>query len=94
MYVRLQRYRITEGGYMIADILREHLETVTKPIKCTVGNWIDDQEPEVNELLLGLAAIDVNVSALFRSLEQEVPFRLTTFKIHMKGNCTCPKLLS
>jgi hypothetical protein len=76
---------------MIADILREHLEIVTKPMKCTVGNWLETQEPEVSKLLEHLASIDVNVSALFKNLEAEVPFRLTTFKTHMKGHCICPK---
>jgi hypothetical protein len=78
---------------MITDILKEHLSGVRTVSKCTTGKWLETQEPEVVEMLSELSKRPTtNVSALFRDLEPlEVPFRLTTFKLHMKGNCQCPK---
>lgn len=78
---------------MIADVLREHLDGTRQSIKCTVGKWLEAQEKEVVELLSILASRPTtNVSSLFRDLqESNIPFKLTTFKLHMKGNCACPK---
>ena len=78
---------------MIADVLQEHLEGVKKQSKCLVGKWLDTQDETVNSLFSQLLQKpDLNISGLYRDLRSsEVNFQLTTFKSHMRGNCTCPK---
>jgi hypothetical protein len=78
---------------MIADILQEHLEGKPKHSKCLVGKWLDEQDEKVNALFDQLKAKpNINLAGLYRDLRSsEILFQLTTFKTHMKGNCTCPK---
>jgi hypothetical protein len=78
---------------MIADILQEHLDGKPKYSKCLVGKWLETQDDKVNTLFEQLKAKpSINVAGLYRDLRSlELSFQLTTFKAHMKGNCTCPK---
>jgi len=78
---------------VITDILKEHLNGLRAVSKCTTGKWLDTQEPEVIQMFDELAKRPTtNIAALFRDIEPlDLPFRLTTFKLHMKGNCQCPK---
>lgn len=77
---------------MIVDVLREHLEGINKPSQCTMGKWLGTQESEVQDLFAQLALKpNLNAMALYRSLEETLPFKSTTFKLHIKGTCPCPK---
>lgn len=77
---------------MIADVLRDHLNGVNQNTKCSMGKWLDEQGSDVQELFTQLASkSSLNTMALYRSLADTLPFKSTTFKLHMKGNCTCPK---
>jgi hypothetical protein len=77
---------------MIADVLREHLEGVSKPAKCSMGKWLETQEPEVQDLFAQVVLKpNLNAMALYRSIQDTLPFKSTTFKIHIKGTCPCPK---
>lgn len=78
---------------MIADVLREHLQMANTPSKCMMGKWMTEQSEDVQDLFAQLASKPtLNVMALYHSLEAELPFRFTTFKLHLKGKCTCPKV--
>lgn len=77
---------------MIADVLKAHLHMANTPSKCMMGKWMTEQSDEVKELFVQIGnKPNFNVMALFQSLEEELPFRFTTFKLHLKGKCTCPK---
>jgi hypothetical protein len=78
---------------MIADVLREHLEELSRPAKCSMGKWLDTQEEEIQALFEQISRKPtINSMALYKSLETVLPFKLTTFKLHIKGNCPCPKV--
>jgi len=77
---------------MIADVLREHLDESSKPSKCSMGKWLDTQEEDIQALFEQIMLKPtINSMALYRSLETVLPFKSTTFKLHIKGNCPCPK---
>jgi hypothetical protein len=77
---------------MIADVLRGHLNGFLQPTKCSMGKWLEEQDAEVQTLFEQLAVKpSLNTMALYRSLAETLPFKSTTFKLHIKGNCTCPK---
>jgi len=78
---------------MLADVLRDHLEGISKPSKCLVGKWLSDQDAEVQDLFAQLMRKpDLNAMALFRNLDGAVPFKSTTFKLHIRETCSCPKV--
>ena len=77
---------------MIADILREHLDSTTFSRKCKMGIWLEGQDADVVSLFNEVATrSQVNISAIYQSLATDLPFKSTTFKLHIKGTCTCPK---
>jgi hypothetical protein len=77
---------------MIADVLREHLESSTFSRKCKMGLWLEEQDSDVVSLFNEIASRpQVNITAIYHSLVNDLPFKSTTFKLHIKGTCTCPK---
>lgn len=77
---------------MIADVLREHLDGTTVSQKCKMGVWLETQEDNVIDLFNEVAKnSSINISAIYHSLSNDLPFKATTFKLHIKGTCTCPK---
>ena len=73
------------------DILNKHLEKA--PFKCVVATWISSLETLEKEAfeLLSKNSSNINVSALYAELylQQKLPFKVTLFRSHMKGYCTC-----
>ena len=61
--------------------------------RCTVGRWEDSQEPEDKTQLEVIKSIKqrVSLASLYKDLQDEVelPFKLTAFRAHMGGYCTC-----
>jgi hypothetical protein len=77
---------------MLADILTEHLNG--KVSKCLFGKWLKEQDEQVQDLFAQLVKKDkLNIASLWRDLisTTELPFKSTTFKSHMRGECSCPK---
>lgn len=75
---------------MILDILEEQL--VPRKAKCSVGKWVDTLNPEEQQVLEKIKATGVyNLSELYRKLDErtELPYKMTSFKSHMRGVCTC-----
>jgi hypothetical protein len=77
---------------VLDDILIQHLQQTTS--KCVFGAWLDSQPEKSKELFVQLMAKkDLNVSSLYISLTKlgDLPFKSTTFKAHVRGDCKCPK---
>ena len=85
---------------MFKDLVEEYL--TTNRVGCVVSRWItalSDEDRGVFEKLLAVTrdnnkAVDIKAfyAALVRKAEAEklsVPFKLTAFRSHMRGYCTC-----
>ena len=73
------------------DILTKHLNA--KPFGCVVQRWISSLSVKEQEVF---AEIKVNnkkivIADLFTELNQqdELSFKLTAFRSHLRGYCTC-----
>jgi hypothetical protein len=77
---------------MLSDILRQTLDAPAR--KCVVGQWVEEQSKEDQELLKQVfASPRLVMSTLHAKLtESGVTFGVTIFKSHIKGTCTCPKV--
>jgi hypothetical protein len=76
---------------MLADLLLQHLNDA-KP-QCMFGKWLVEQEDEIQDLFNQLMKKEKkNISAIWSDLNSTgVPFKASTFKTHMRGDCSCPK---
>jgi hypothetical protein len=80
---------------MLKDILQEHIKP--QAFSCAVQKWIDTQEGSVQEDFKTLKTMitensrAVNTAKLLSNIEAQttVPFKLTAFRSHMRGYCTC-----
>jgi hypothetical protein len=75
---------------MLLDIIENHSKLLSS--KCSVGKWTDTLEQKEQEALNTLINNSkLNASSLFAAIEQQVklPFKLTTFRSHMRGYCSC-----
>ena len=78
---------------MLSDILRQTLDAPAR--KCVVGQWVDKQSKEDQELLQKVFGSQrLVMSTLHAKLTESggVTFGVTIFKSHIKGSCTCPKI--
>lgn len=76
------------------DILQKHLERQPVGEGCVVSNWINDLPTEEQELMNTLKETkSVVVAALYKDLRStdNIPFKLTAFRSHMRGYCSCPR---
>jgi hypothetical protein len=78
---------------MLINALNGYLEGKIPTALCLVGKWLEEQEADVKEVFYQLYEREsINFSALYRAIEEsELPFKFTTFKVHMKGQCQCPR---
>lgn len=79
---------------MIIDIIESHLNPSQEAFSCIVGKWestLTEEEQQGLETLKALPTL--NTSSLYRSLNsrEELPFKPTSFKSHMRGYCPCQK---
>ena len=76
------------------DILEKHLAFVGSKT-CVVGRWIFALKPEEQTAFKKImeAPDTVNLAILFTDLNKntELPFKLTAFRSHIRGYCTCQK---
>ena len=74
-------------------ILNKHLED--KPSSCVVNTWIKSLKSEEQEAftLLQKNKEKLQCAILYKDLSFEIdlPFKLTAFRSHMRGYCTCQK---
>lgn len=80
---------------MIADVIERHLSGQRKLKKCYMGKWLETQDSTIKELLDKVQDNpNVSISGLYREMDaaEELPFKLSTFKLHMKGECPCRKV--
>lgn len=72
------------------DVLNKHL-TAT-PAVCVVEQWVLSLEKEERAAFIELRNNNkVVVASLYKDLnkETELPFKLTAFRSHLRGYCTC-----
>ena len=72
------------------DVLNKHL--TTKPVICVVSQWISELPQEEQDAFIELRNNNkVVVASLYKDLnkETELPFKLTAFRSHLRGYCTC-----
>lgn len=80
---------------MFKELIAEQLEI--KKFNCTVAKWINTLDAEDKDAFLQLKdaltkdSKYINVASLYASLSSKthVPFKLTAFRSHMQGYCTC-----
>jgi hypothetical protein len=74
----------------VLDVLNKHLTTI--PVICVVGQWIGELSQEEQDAFIELGNNDkVIVASLYKDLQKEIelPFKLTAFRSHLRGYCTC-----
>lgn len=72
-------------------VLEKHLNLTLKS-ECIVAKWITTLPEEEQHLFEKIRENkDVSVASLFNELSKEVelPFKLTAFRGHLRGYCTC-----
>lgn len=75
---------------MLLEIIEDYAKTASS--KCSVGKWVDTLEKEEQDALNSLINSEsLNATSLFLAIEKQVklPFKVTTFRSHMRGYCTC-----
>lgn len=77
------------------DVLNKHLELASAATRCSIGEWIDNLDENTKEVFHKIEERkDVVIASLYDDLIEsgvELPGKLTTFRSHMKGYCTCQK---
>jgi hypothetical protein len=60
---------------------------------CVVGVWVKSQDPEFQEVMAGLQkSANLNLTELlnlFKKHNPDLPFKRTSFVMHMRGQCLC-----
>jgi hypothetical protein len=73
------------------DVLSKHLSD--EVAGCTVSKWIDGLPNEEREAFAAVKEKNatIKLASLFSDLnaESKLPFKLTAFRSHMRGYCTC-----
>ena len=80
---------------MFKELIAEQLET--KKFNCTVSKWIHTLDAEDKDAFLQLKdalskdSKHINIASLYTALSSKtsIPFKLTAFRSHMQGYCTC-----
>lgn len=80
---------------MFKELIAEQLGA--SRYNCTVSRWIETLDEEDKNAFVQLKTElsknnrYVNIASLFQSLSHKtsVPFKLTAFRSHMQGYCTC-----
>ena len=80
---------------MFKDLIAEQLET--KKFNCLVAKWINTLDKDDKDAFLELREAltkdskYINVASLYAALSSKTttPFKLTAFRSHMQGYCTC-----
>lgn len=81
---------------MFKELIAEHMEQKTIN-RCSVSKWIETLDEEDKDAFIQLRSIVIkdskyiNTASLFDTLlkKTSLPFKLTAFRSHMRGYCTC-----
>lgn len=76
---------------MLDTVLEEYLNKPDK-VKCLVGKWVLGKDAEFQELFRKIENHpNLNLTELYKdmSAEEELPFKITLFRSHMRGDCAC-----
>lgn len=81
----------------IREVLSTHLEP--KPAECVVQKWQNSQPFSNREMLNKIRALNMDedkkkhtdIAELYKALTSEtaLPFKVTSFRSHMRGYCVC-----
>lgn len=75
------------------DVLEKHLNA--GPTKCVVERWLDSlSAPEKTAFTkIKENSETIDLASLYKDLTSTVtlPFKLTAFRSHLRGYCTCQK---
>jgi hypothetical protein len=78
---------------MLVDVLTKHLSSARQG--CVVNGWLSGLTKEEREAFEKIKeqSTSINVVILYKDLSEnaELPFKLTAFRSHLRGYCTCPK---
>ena len=85
--------RRDETGDYVLDVLKKHIETASD--KCSVSDWVSKlptEEQKAFDDIQGCSE-NINITGLYKDLNstEQLPFKLTAFRSHLRGYCTCPK---
>jgi hypothetical protein len=73
------------------EVLSKHLST--EVFGCVVARWIEDLPAEEREAFAAVKEKNaaIKIASLYSDLNEEskLPFKLTAFRSHMRGYCTC-----
>lgn len=73
------------------DVLNKHLTAA--PTICVVAQWVSELKEDEQSAFVALRSNNnkVVVASLYKDLneETELPFKLTAFRSHLRGYCTC-----
>ena len=76
------------------DVLEKHLNGGDASV-CIVARWIDGLKEEEKQAFLRIKenSQTIHVASLFADLNKStsLPFKLTAFRSHLRGYCTCQK---
>ena len=77
------------------EVLTKHLEPSTQETYCVVHNWITSLSSEEQEVFKKIEENNktINIAHLYSDLNRQarLPFKLTAFRSHLRGYCTCQK---
>lgn len=81
------------NGNDLLSVLNKHLGDAVEG--CVVGKWLltlSEDEQKAFKLIKEKNAL-LSLTSIFRELEsaEVVPFALTSFRLHFRGVCSCPK---
>ena len=77
------------------NVLTKHLNGIDMPTKCVVQVWIDSLAEDEQAVMRELQdrTDTIVLAQLFKDLDKEtkLPFKVTVFRGHMRGYCSCQK---
>lgn len=75
------------------EVLNKHL--TEQPVLCVVAKWISGLAAEEQEAFAKITENSkrIHLATLFTDLstQTDLPFKLTAFRSHIRGYCTCQK---
>lgn len=75
------------------DVLTKHISGEAIPKTCVVARWINGLSEEEQQAFADVKthSQQIHVASLFKDLSNEtkLPFKLTAFRSHIRGYCTC-----
>jgi len=91
-YVSLDTSR-RDGRLRVLEVLNKHIQTASDA--CSVGYWLSTLAVDEQKAFESIKenSKNINISSLYAelNLNEDLPFKLTAFRSHLRSYCTCPK---